>query len=206
MRLSDHGLAPVYNVQLAIDAQNKLIVDVEVSKQPSDALHLLPALDRIQQSQGRYPKQAVADGDYTTRDAVVGAAQRGVDYYGSWRESPQQPMAHGIAQDYHPSAFRYDEQANQMICPEGKRLAFQTTHLGTGGVKTYVYAAKREDCLECAQRQHCTPQNAMQKHGRAVSMRVEPAALDSYHAKMQTAEAKAIYKQRAPVVEFPHAW
>ena len=27
-----------------------------------------------------------------------------------------------------------------------------------------------------------------------------------YHAKMATAAAKAIYKNRAPVAEFPHAW
>jgi NAD(P)-dependent dehydrogenase (short-subunit alcohol dehydrogenase family) len=32
------------------------------------------------------------------------------------------------------------------------------------------------------------------------------AALTRYHAKMQTDRAKAIYKQRAPVVEFPNAW
>jgi hypothetical protein len=30
--------------------------------------------------------------------------------------------------------------------------------------------------------------------------------MERYHAKMQTAEAKQIYRQRAPVAEFPHAW
>ena len=80
MRFSDHGVAPAYNVQLAIDSHRKLIVDVEVSKQPSDAFHLLPALDRIERTQASYPQQAIADGDYTNREAVVGAAQRGVDF------------------------------------------------------------------------------------------------------------------------------
>ena len=46
----------------------------------------------------------------------------------------------------------------------------------------------------------------MAKHGRAVSVRVECEAVECYHEKMATADAKAIYKQRAPVAEFPNAW
>ncbi len=46
----------------------------------------------------------------------------------------------------------------------------------------------------------------MVKHGRAVTVRVEHATVQRYHTKMQTSEAKWIYKQRAPVAEFPHAW
>ena len=46
----------------------------------------------------------------------------------------------------------------------------------------------------------------MPKHGRTVSLRIEPDALARYHAKMETADAKAIYKQRAPVADFPNAW
>ena len=45
----------------------------------------------------------------------------------------------------------------------------------------------------------------MPKHGRTVSVRIEPEALKRYHAKMETDTAKAIYKQRAPVAEFPNA-
>lgn len=206
MRTSDHGLAPAYNVQLTTDTQNKLIVDVNVSKQPSDSAHLLPALDRLKERMGRFPKQAIADGDYTNREAVVGAAKRGVDYYGSWTEVEEQLTGHGIADAYHPSAFVYDDQANEMICPEGQRLAFLTMQERAGGMNIYVYAAKREDCQRCSKRPLCSPQNAMPKHGRTVSVRVEPRAIDRYHAKMETDQGKAIYKLRAPVAEFPHAW
>jgi transposase len=206
MRTSDHGLAPAYNVQLATDVKNKLIVDVAVSKQPSDSFHLLPALDRIEERLGAYPQQAVADGDYTKREAVAGAARRGVDYYGSWTDTSEEWAGHGIAAAYHPSAFEYDERANEMICPEGRRLGFKTIHERAGGLKVYVYAAERKDCQCCTKRRFCTPQNAMEKNGRAVSARVEPPVIDRYHARMETAKAKAIYKQRAPVAEFPHAW
>ena len=46
----------------------------------------------------------------------------------------------------------------------------------------------------------------MAKHGRAVTIQVPHERIAQYHAKMETAEGKAIYKQRAPVAEFPHAW
>src|SRR5688572_196523 len=56
MRTSDNGLAPGYNVQLTTDCEQKLIVDVAVSKEPSDAYQLLPALDRMKERVGRYPR------------------------------------------------------------------------------------------------------------------------------------------------------
>jgi hypothetical protein len=46
----------------------------------------------------------------------------------------------------------------------------------------------------------------MLKHGRAVTIRVDHESVERYHEKMQTPKAKQIYKQRAPVAEFPHAW
>ena len=206
MRTSDHGLAPAYNVQLTTDAEHKLIVDVEVSKQPSDSFQLLPALDRMKQQFGAFPPQAVADGDYTTRESVVGAAERGVDYYGSWSAITKIRMKHGIDASYHPSAFQYDPQRDVMICPEGRRLQLKATQNHLGGLKVHLYAADRKDCWSCSKRGLCTPQNSMAKHGRSVSRRVEPEAMLRYHAKMTTDAAKVIYKQRAPVAEFPNAW
>jgi hypothetical protein len=101
LRTGDHGLAPAYNVPLATDAKHKPIVEVEVSIQPSGSL---PALDRLKQRLGAYPRQAVADGDYTNREAILGAVRRGVDYSGSWTETREEWMAHGIGSAYPPSA------------------------------------------------------------------------------------------------------
>jgi hypothetical protein len=115
-------------------------------------------------------------------------------------------VGHGIHPDYRPNAFQYDEQCDEMICPEGRRLKPVSTQQRAGGLQIKIYGADRDDCRCCSKRQHCSPQNAMPKHGRTVSMRIEPDALRRYHAKMETASAKAIYKQRAPVAEFPNAW
>ncbi|MCC7339946.1 MAG: hypothetical protein IT170_02580, partial [Bryobacterales bacterium] len=77
MKTSDHGLAPAYNVQLVTDSAHGLIVDVAVSKQPSDAAHLGPAIDRVEAATGRPPGEIVADGDYTNRKSIIEAAGKG---------------------------------------------------------------------------------------------------------------------------------
>jgi transposase len=206
MRTGDHGLAPCHNVQISCDAAHKMIVSVAITSDPSDARQLTPALDRIENQFARLPQQMMADGDYTHRGNVIAAAQRGVDFYGSWGALAQAPPAHGISEQYRNQAFRYDAERHGMICPQGQFLPYKTTHILAGGVHQQVFAAPRAACLSCPARGQCSPQNQMPKHGRAVSRLIEDPNVVQFHAKMATAEAKAIYKQRSPVAEFPHAW
>ena len=60
--------------------------------------------------------------------------------------------------------------------------------------------------MRCEKREPCTPNNRMEKHGRAVSVRVEDERVAVFQEKMETAAAKAIYKTRSQIAEFPHAW
>jgi hypothetical protein len=207
MRTSDHGLAPGYNVQLTADAQNKLIVDVEVSQEPSDSHALLPALDRMKSRCHQYPKEVLADGDYTTRKSVIGAAEREVDFYGSWPDTSNNQPRHGNHPDYGPRAFQYDSDRDEMICPEGKRLAYKSTQgRKEDGLVLRVYAARKEDCQACIKRELCTPNNKMPKHGRWVNRPQEDCRITKFREKMASDEGKAVFKLRSPVAEFPHAW
>ena len=45
------------------------------------------ALERCAEKVGQLPQQIVADGDYTNHASVHSAAERGVDFYGSWQNS-----------------------------------------------------------------------------------------------------------------------
>ena len=66
-RLMKHGnnaIAPSYNVQLSTDVENKIIVGMHVTQCSSDSGSLLPAMEEVKESAGRYPKQAVADGGF----------------------------------------------------------------------------------------------------------------------------------------------
>jgi len=205
MRTGDQGLAPCFNVQLVTDSKHTLLVGVRVSNSPSDAAHLEPAVEAVKQQTGQYPEKVVADGDYTNRAGVIAMAERDIDFYGSWSNTAN-PAAYGIQPEYEPGAFRYDESNNEMICPEGKHLPYQKCQKMDGKAMFYIFAAASEDCRQCPKRLQCTPQNSLASHGRAISVLVEDPRVERFHRKMATAAGKAVYKTRAPIAEFPHAW
>ena len=206
MRGGDGGLAPSYNVQLVTDAAQGLIVGVEVSTRPTDEAELLPALDRLQQDFGSQPQQVVVDSGYTNGATVLGTAERGIELIGSWPGRGAKRTNYGIDPAYAAEQFHYDADDDEMICPEGKRLRLMRTHQVGEWAREHVYAAARTDCSGCPQRKLCTPRNAMNDHGRAVTRRILNDTVTAFKEKMQTEEAQQIYKQRAPVAEFPNAW
>ena len=53
-----------YNCQAAVDGDHQVIVAIGVSNQPSDAVHLLPMLERIQANTGELPNALIADAGY----------------------------------------------------------------------------------------------------------------------------------------------
>ena len=60
--------------------------------------------------------------------------ERGIDYYSTWtgRNEGFAGRAARRHEDYLLDRFDYDEQANEMICPEGKRLAHRQTQRKPG--------------------------------------------------------------------------
>jgi hypothetical protein len=210
MRTSDHGVAPCLNVQLAVDGAHGFIVDVEVVKQPSDSAQLAPSMDRLRERFGEYPQQAIADGDYTNHEAVLGMAERGIDFYGSWTGRTESGISGRGSRDrrreYDAREFGYDERRNEMICPEGKRLRYRLVQHPHPGADLYPYVAKGEDCRSCAAREACCPNTRIGKHGRSASIAVRAPDIDGFDRKMQTRAAKQIYRQRSRLAEFPNLW
>jgi transposase len=62
--------------------------------------------------------------------------------------------------------------------------------------------ARAADCRECALRPPCYTG----RQGRSIIRTENVPVVAAYVAKMQTAEARAVYRLRAPVAEFTHAW
>ena len=93
-----------------------------------------------------------------------------------------------------------------MICPEGKRLAYQSVQHPHPGTDLHQFAARGEDCRNCAARESCCPHTRIGKHGRSASITVPAPAIERFDRKMQTRVAKQIYHQRSQLAEFPNLW
>jgi len=70
-----------YNAQAAVDGDHQVIVAIGVSNQPSDAVHLLPMLERIQATAGHLPGVLTADAGYSSAANLEACEQRGLDAY-----------------------------------------------------------------------------------------------------------------------------
>jgi transposase len=202
MKQSDGGLAPSYNVQISADARHGFIVGLDVSQQANDSAQLLPAVERIEQRLGRPPQQIVADGGYTTQEAIRQMGERNIEFFGYLGR----PLAgSGVTRPGRLpiGAFEYLPESQRYRCPEGKWLR-PDGRRKKGEVTYSVYRAQPEDCLRCRRKAECCPSN--QRAGRSVMRVEESLLLAAFREKMDSAEARQQYRRRAPVIEFCHAW
>ncbi len=203
MKQSDGGFAPSYNVQVCTEASNKIIVAVETTQAGTDYDELVHGIDAVHTNTGQTPEQVVVDGGYIKNANIEEAAERGIDLIGPVAES--NPVAslkkRGVSPDFYPDKFRYDEQTNTFTCPAEKTLTFQRSSRHEGRIE-HQYRAKTADCENCSLRNQCCPKASP----RMVIRREDSQAVKAFRAKMQTEQAKQIYRARAEVAETPNAW
>jgi transposase len=207
MKQGDGGYAPSYNAQISTDAAHGIIVGAGVSQAASDYGELVGSVDRVEQNTGRKPKQVVTDGGFTSRENVVSMDEKGIDMIGSLDEhnaqSAGQLQRRGVQEAFYPQAFSYDAVEDVYRCPAGEVLRHDGQEKRIGVVH-HRYRAVATVCAACHFKAQCCPQN--EAKGRAITRAVEAPAVQAFIAKMQTDAAKAIYRLRGPVAEFPNAW
>jgi transposase len=207
MKQSDGGYAPSYNVQLSTDAAHTIIVGAGVSQCGSDYGELVGGVQRVEQNLEQKPAQMVADGGFTSRENIVALAAQGVDFIGSLGEHQNQAAGQlrrrGVAAAFYPEAFAYDAAQDCYRCPAGQTLRHESQEQRPGVVQ-HQYRAEAALCAACPLKAQCCPQNGSK--GRSLTRAVEAPAVRAFVQKMQTPEAKAIYRQRGPIAEFPNAW
>jgi hypothetical protein len=207
MKQPDGGFAPSYNVQLNTDAANGVIVAVEVVQAGNDFEQLQPGLARVEHNLGETPVQIVADGGYVSRDNIVEMKLWGVEFIGPACDEAGKGKSsyegRGVSPEYHSSHFVYDAESDSYRCPQGKILSYEGKEERNTQV-SYRYRAQRSDCQGCPVKGQCCPGN--QVTGRSVHRSEELAEVAEFRQKMQTEQAREIYRQRAQVAETPNLW
>jgi transposase len=204
MKQTDGGFAPSYNVQISTEASHRIIVGAAVAQSRSDYGELNGAVLRVEQNLGRKPSQVVVDGGFTSRENIALMADHGVDLIGSLGEKNQRPGSRPtVAKEFYPEKFIYDAQQDIFRCPAGEVLRHKGRDFRRAAV-SHQYRAATEKCRACEFRSKCCPGNV--HHGRSLIRTEEPPSIRQFTEKMQTQEAKNIYRQRGAVAEFPNAW
>lgn len=208
MKQPSGGAAPSYNVQVSTDAEHSVVVDIETTQAGNDFQQLKPAMERVEHNLQRSPGQVVVDGGYISSDNIVEMANSGMQLFGpdlsdkaeiNRRKSYRQ---RGVSPEYESSKFDYDAATNSFVCPQGKCLPYEGKYKRHGTMR-YRYRASERDCLACPVKNLCCPRA---QHGRSLE-RLEPSPeVTAFRQTMQTDDAKAIYKTRSQVAEFPNLW
>lgn len=207
MKQGDGGHAPSHNVQISTDTADSIIVGASVTQDANDLGQLVPAVEEVQQQNGRAPGQMIVDEGYTTRENILAAAERGVDLIGGTMEADAEAVrrglqTRGVDPAFYPEHFRYDAATDTYTCPAGKELPYRRTKYDRVGVERRIYKARAPDCRGCALRAQCRPGI----RGRSLTRRENVPEVAAYVAKMGTEAARAAYRLRAPVAEFSHLW
>ena len=205
MKQADGGYAPSYNVQISTEASHKIVVAVSPSQQGNDYAELAPALAQVIENLAGPPKQVVVDGGFSSRENIVNLAAQGIELIGSFGEQEAKGSGslcrHGRSAEFSRAAFEYNSTEDTYRCPAGQVLRATGQRQQTGAVE-HTYRAEAAACQACPFKAQCCPQTK----GRSL-VRVEDAPeVERFRQKMQTAQAQEIYRQRAPVAEFPNAW
>jgi hypothetical protein len=204
MKQPDGGYAPSYNVQISTDVAHGIIVAVEVTQAGNDCDQLVKGIDRVEANTGQRPEQVIVDGGYTMKNANIEAmAERGIDLNGPVVEtnSSASLKQRGIQPEFYPEEFRYDETTDSLMCPAGKTLRRIGRSQREGRIE-YSYRGSATDCLTCPFQERCCPKNSPRQ-----VVRIEHSpAVKAFRAKMETEAAKQLYRSRAQIAEFPHAW
>jgi transposase len=207
MKQSDGGYAPSYNAQISTDAREKVIVGVGVSQCGSDYEELVPAEEKVEETMGSAPEQMVTDGGFVSRENILAMKGRGIDFIGPMgvgvAQSAGQMKRRGVDLSFYPEAFHYDAVSDTYRCPAGKILRPDGEEKRPGRTN-YKYRASAADCQKCIFKEKCCPQN--ETMGRAIVRGVDDPVVVAHKEKMETEEAKQIYRQRGAVAEFPNAW
>ena len=194
---------PLYNVQTVSDMATDFVLAYSVLAQHSDSGTLQPMMNKVREI-GIFVHDLLADAGYSVGEDLEFCEGLGITLYAPWQENSS--TARRREQSTEPriekDEFQRDEMRDVYVCPEGNDLQYsgkRTRQRANGDtIRFDVYQASPLSCTQCSLQSRCT--TAPQK-GRTVRRDPHQDAIDRLKARMQTDEAKALYKHRSQTIE-----
>lgn len=206
-----HVFRPLYNVQLLCDLDSPFILAYQVFAQGNDNGTLAPLVERSVALTGHKPHILLADATYASILDLAACQAHGITLY-----APVSQNDFSVLQERKPqtnqftqlpkAAFTWCPAKATYVCPQGHRLrrAGQSSvpRQGQERLQTFLFRCPPEHCRSCPLATVCTPNPA---EGRSVTRLEHEELLDALRDRMNTPEAKALYRHRARTVELAFA-
>jgi len=197
----------LYTLEVVQDTSSPLVLGYEVFAQASDAGTLMPMRQRVHDLTGVWLEEILADAGYASALDLFDCSRAGVDLFAPYQEndSTEQRRAKGPQRQIPKSQFVWLPQEQVYVCPRGhrlRRISQETRDRAEGRtVEVTTYRCPKEHCQECPLARRCTSS----ANGRTIKRNEHEDLIVAHQAKMQTPEAKAIYRKRCQTVELRFA-
>jgi hypothetical protein len=148
----------------------------------------------------------LADAGYASGDHLALAEAAGLTLYAPWQENDATRGKRPPARQIPKQEFRWLAEEQTYVCPQHHRLQAlgptQQKRSGTEKVVLYQYRCAPEHCCACPLQKRCT---SNPEAGRTISRGEHEDLIEALRVRMQTPEAKALYRQRRQTVELANA-
>jgi transposase len=193
-----------YNVQTAVDAQNKLVVEFEVTNEGTDNNQITPMAERTKTLLRTDAVTVVADAGYDSVQDIVESMAHGVAPHIAGTDFdicvPAPESEAVVPAAHHNGRCVYRAERNLVICPMGKTLypSFYKKSTGQG-----VFS-NREACKNCGCT--CTKERRGRRHQVPMAAEDFSKVYDATGLVVKQIRSRpdqGILKQRKSIVEHP---
>ncbi len=198
---------PLYTLEVVQDTESPLVLAYAVFAQATDAGTLMPLRRRAHELTGIWLQEILADSGYASALDLFDCAQAGVELYAPYQENDRtrQRRARVPARQIPKSEFLWRAAEQVYVCPQGHRLTriSQESRGRAEGrtVEVTTYRCPQEHCQACPLARRCTSGGK----GRTIKRNEHEELIEAQRAKMETPEAKALYRKRSRTVELRFA-
>lgn len=193
MMKTSSGIDICHNVQIAVDDKNQLVVAVDVTSDAVDKEQLHNIAHQAKEEMGADTITALADKGYYSASEFAKCKEAGIIPIVSKADH-----AHAAAtNEYGKSQFRYDEENDGYICPQGHLLKAYKPRKENAKFAGHKRYRNFEACSQCSVRSKCSNS----KEGRTIQDR--PFQRYADEVDRRTNEFIDMYKSRKQLAEHP---
>jgi transposase len=199
---------PLYNVQLMYDLDSAFITAYDLFARQNDPGTIGPMLVRSMELAGKKPGIVLADSAYAGGPDLALCEQAGVALYAPVSENDfsEAKRKKGKKPLLPKKEFTWLSEERTYRCPEGHLLVTsRTARVPRSNDRTVLqttYRCPSEHCMACPRREDCTPSPQL---GRSVIRLEHDDLVDELRTRMETPEAKELYKLRRQTIELRYA-
>ncbi len=179
-----------YNVQIAT-TEDQIIIANDVTNEAWDVNQLKPMMEKIEENTEEKVEEALLDAGYASYENYNYLDEKKIDGYMPDKEykATKNLELEGKENPYDKKNFKYNEERDIYICPEGKEMEFYK-------IKEEKKIYRSKECAFCPVREKCT-----EGKYRTVSRHKYEYLQERMREKLSTAEGKAKYNLRMWMTE-----